>query len=56
MSTVAKGSGKAHLQVFVNGVFRQEGATKAFTVTGANQITFNSALTADDNVVIYGYA
>lgn len=56
ISTTAKGSGKAYLQVFVNGVFQQEGATKQFTVTGATQITFNSGLAASDDVVIYGYA
>jgi hypothetical protein len=56
MSTVAKSSGKAYLQVFVNGVFQQEGATKQFTVTGANQITFNAGLTLNSDVVIYGYA
>jgi hypothetical protein len=56
ISTVAKGSGKAYLQVFVNGVFQQEGASKKFTVTGANQITFNSGLSASDDVVIYSYS
>lgn len=55
LSTVAKGSGKAYLQVFVNGQFQQEGATKEFTVTGANQITFNAGLTVSDDVVIFGY-
>jgi hypothetical protein len=55
MTTTAKGSGKAYLQVYVNGVFQQEGATKAFTVTGAHQITFNSTLTSGDDVVIFGY-
>lgn len=55
ISTVAKSAGKVYLQVFVNGIFQQEGATKAFTVTGANQITFNSGLSASDNVVMYGY-
>lgn len=55
MTTTAKGSGKAYLQVFVNGVFQQEGATKQFTVTGANQITFNVGLVLDDDVAIFGY-
>jgi hypothetical protein len=53
--TVAKAGTKAYLQVFVNGIFQQEGATKAFTVTGATQITFNAGLAATDDVVIYGY-
>jgi hypothetical protein len=56
MTTTAKGSGKAYLQVYVNGVFQQEGATKAYTVTGANQITFNSTVASGDDVVIFGYA
>lgn len=55
MPTLAKGAGKAYLQVFVNGVFQQEGATKQFTVTGPNQITFALALDAGDDVVIFGY-
>jgi len=55
MTTTAKGSGKVYLQVFVNGVFQQEGATKQFTVTGANQITFNTGVTLNSDVVIYGY-
>ena len=41
VNTVAKASGKSYLQVFVNGIFQQEGATKQYTVTGANQVTFN---------------
>lgn len=56
VSTVAKGSGKAYLQVFVNGVFQQEGASKQFTVTAANQITFNDGLAVGDDVVIYSYS
>lgn len=56
MTTTAKAAGKAYLQVFVNGVLQMEGATKKFTVTGANQITFNAGLDLDDDVVIYGYA
>lgn len=56
LSTIAKGSGKAHLQIFVNGTFQQEGASKQFTVTGANQVTFNSGLAVDANVVIFGFA
>ncbi len=56
MSTIAKGAGKASLQVFVNGVLQMEGATKKFTVTGANQITFNAGLALSDDVAIFGYA
>jgi len=56
MTTTAKGAGKAYLQVFVNGVFQMEGASKSYTVTGGNQITFNSGLVLNDDVAIYGYA
>ena len=55
MTTTAKGNGKAYLQVFVDGVFQQEGEEKQFTVTGSNQITFNSGVALDANVVIFGY-
>jgi hypothetical protein len=56
VNTVAKASGKAYLQVFLNGVLQMEGSTKAFTVTGANQITFNLALSADDDLAIFSFA
>jgi len=58
LNTLAKSSGVAYLQVFVNGVFQQEGGSKQYTVTGANQITFNvSAIPAvNDDVVIYAFA
>jgi hypothetical protein len=56
LSTIAMGSGKAYLQVFVNGVFQQEGATKQFTVTGANQITFNTGVSLNSDVVIFSHA
>lgn len=55
LNTTAKTSTTASLQVFVNGVFQQEGATKAYTVTGANQITFNAGLILNDDIVIYGF-
>lgn len=46
----------SYLQVYVNGVFQQEGATKAYTVTGNNQITFTSGLALNDDVVLYSYS
>jgi len=55
VKTVAKGSGKFYLQIFVNGIFQQEGADKKFTVTGTNQITFAAGLTLNDDVVIYSF-
>ncbi len=55
MTTTAKGSGRAYLQVYVNGVLQQEGATKRFTVTGATQITFGTGLALNDDVAIFGY-
>jgi hypothetical protein len=54
--TKAKSGTKSYLQVFVNGAFQQEGATKAYTVTGPTQITFNVGVTLGNDVVIYGYA
>lgn len=56
MTTTAKAAGKAYLQIYVNGVFQQEGASKAFTVTGATQVTFNAGLALNDDVAIFGYA
>jgi hypothetical protein len=55
VKTVAKGGGKSYLQVFVNGIFQQEGASKKFTVTSTNQITFGAGLTLSDDVVIYSF-
>ena len=56
INTVANGSGKSYLQVFVNGVMQQQGLTKNYTVTGANQITFNSGVTLNSDVVMYAFA
>lgn len=53
--TFPKGSGKSYLQVFVNGIFQQEGATKEYRVTGVSQITFNNGIAAGADVVIYGF-
>jgi hypothetical protein len=55
MTTTSKASGKAYIQVFVNGVFQQEGSSKQFTVTGANQITFNNGLAVNSDVTMFGY-
>jgi hypothetical protein len=55
MVTTANGSGKSYLQVFVMGVLQQEGATKSYTVTGSNQITFNTGVTLSSDVLFYGY-
>jgi len=55
MSTTAISGGKASLLVFVNGVKQVEGPTRAFDVTGTNQITFTSGLALDDEVEIYGF-
>lgn len=56
MNTVANAGGKAFLQVFVNGVKQVEGGGYAYTVTGANQITFNTGLVGGEVVEFYGYA
>jgi len=44
---------KAYIQVFVNGILQKYGPGFSYTVTGANQITFNSGLTLNDDVTIY---
>ena len=55
IGTYASGSNRAYLQVYVNGVLQREGATKAYTVTGASQITFNTGLAVGDEVTLYGF-
>jgi hypothetical protein len=54
--TVANAAGKTYLQVFVNGVYQQEGVTKNYQVTGASQITFNVGVPLSSDVVIYDYS
>ena len=56
VNTQANGSGKTYLLVYVNGVKQIEGATKAYTVTGANQITFNTGLNLSDDVEFVAFA
>lgn len=56
INTVANGSGKTYLQVFVNGIKQIEGASYSYTVTGSNQITFNSALIDLDEVEFISFA
>lgn len=55
VNTVPNKLGKSRLQVFVNGVLQREGDTKAYLVTGPNQITFNQGLQADDELSIYSF-
>lgn len=49
-------NGTSYLLVFVNGVQQIEGPTFAYTVTGANQLTFAAPLNAGDSISIYSYA
>ena len=56
VNTVANASGVTSLLVFVNGVKQREGSAKAYTVTGANQITFNSGLLLNDDVELVAFA
>jgi hypothetical protein len=56
LPTVSNSAGKSYLQVYVNGIYQQEGITKQYTVTGANQITFNTGLALNDDIVIKSYA
>jgi hypothetical protein len=55
IAVYSNGSNRAFLQVFVNGVLQTEGAGRAFTVTGAQQITFAVGVPLNSDVVIYGY-
>lgn len=55
VNTIANLSGVARLLIFVNGVKRIEGITKSYTVTGANQVTFNSGLNLNDDVEFYAF-
>jgi hypothetical protein len=54
VTTTANSGSYTHLAVFVNGVFQVQGSTKAYQVTGANQITFNYALSLNSDVVFIG--
>ena len=56
VSTVPVTGGVAYLVVFLNGIFQAEGAFLSYTVTGPNQITFNTPLTALDEIAIYSYS
>ena len=53
LSNTSPGAGR--LQVFVNGIYYQEGAGKNYTVTGANQITFNVPINPTDDIVLYAF-
>jgi hypothetical protein len=55
IAVYSNGSNRAFLQVFVNGVLQTEGAGRAFTVTGAQQITFAVGVPLNSDVVIYGF-
>lgn len=46
---------QCRLQVFVNGLYQLEGASKAYQVTGANQITFNDGVPASADVVFIAF-
>lgn len=56
LNTYANSSGKSYLKVYVNGLLQREGAGKAYTVTGANEITFNTGLLVNDEVDLYSFA
>lgn len=55
LKTTANTASRSSLQVFLNGLLQMEGAARNYTVTGANQITFNSPLVAADLVVMYAF-
>jgi hypothetical protein len=60
VSNYASGN-ELHLQVFVNGLLQLENlpgspiGTKAYSVTGANQITFNVGVVANADVAIHAF-
>ena len=54
VSTIANGTNTGSLIVYRNGVKQIESAS--YTVSGANQITFGTGLTAGDTVEIYSFA
>lgn len=56
VTTLANTGTQTYLEVFVNGVYQQQGATKAYTVTGSNQITFNDGLSINSDVVFVAFA
>lgn len=49
-------SGISYLLVFVNGVMQMEGSLLSYTVTGANQLTFNAPFLGGETIAIYSYA
>lgn len=55
VNTQQNSGGVSYIQVFRNGVLQLEGASKSYTVTGSNQITFTFPLTLDDDIVIFSY-
>ena len=56
VNTVANGSGKTYLLVYLNGVKQREGSSLAYTVTGSNEITFNSGLALNDDIELVSFA
>jgi hypothetical protein len=50
ISTIAASAGNSYLMVFLNGIFQKE--VSAYSVTGANQITLDSAASVNDEIVI----
>jgi len=54
--TSAYSSGSATLQVYRNGMLQEENISgEDFDVTGANQITFATALVNADKIIIYAF-
>jgi hypothetical protein len=53
--TAPKTATRSTLQVFRNGILQLEGSTKAYTVTGANQLTFTVGLTLADEITIFAF-
>lgn len=46
---------RVNLEVIVNGLYKSEGSTFNYVVTGPNQITFTTSLSENDVVVIKSY-
>lgn len=55
VDTFADSGNTTYLEVFVNGVYQEQGASGSYTVTGANQVTFNYALSINSNVTFISF-
>lgn len=55
VKTAAKSNNDSYIQVFVDGLLQLEGISRSYTVTGPNEITFNTGLPLDADVVVFSF-